>query len=306
MLTMEIAAKSVFPVSGGLFFESDAEHERQRKWALACAAQALTEMEELGLRCGVFGSALRPGDFFHNSDVDMAAWLPCFIPLDAETALRARVACHRCMGDFAFDLVCLPAANEAFADRIVRHWCRRSSEVAKAAQGLELSVPLSFGPKDVAFIDRDRLAIAARAASRMAHAHSEYSKEQHADSADILPDRIVLSLCASMQTVVRVAEKCAKDVLREFARIKPPRDTQRPLYPLLCYPCEALNGARMASEASLELYFECSELLEPPASPNSSWAKRMAALAMLFSESMSMDFEPALQAMSLLPAPEPF
>lgn len=295
MLSLEQAAETVFSPSP--WTSQTCPNESDRRLALSKAAAALDAMESMGLSCGVFGSALRPGDFFHNSDVDMVAWLPNLASIGSDLALSARIECHRSMGAFPFDLVLLPCANEAFGQRIMLDWARGVAEVKRASRGESLSVELAFGPKDVAFIDADRLAIAKRAARRMALA------AQDPELGGV--ERATLSLCASMQTVVRVAEKCAKDILRQFAHIRPARREPRPLYPILAYPCDALGGLTLASEASLSLYFECCSFLEPPA-PSllstpalvRSWASHMALTSTLFASSMSSDFEPALAFMA--------
>ena len=289
MMTMTQAAEALFGPLGALPPGS----ERARLSALERAVGALELLRSLGLECGVFGSALRPGDFFHNSDVDLAAWLPSRSALPHDLALRARIECHRAMDGLAFDLVLLPSSNAAFEERIVVLWCRGPDDAARASRGLTMERPLSFGPADVAFIDRDRLAIAERAAARMAAAVGEPGP------------RAELSLCASMQTVVRVAEKCAKDVLREFCGSRPAPGATLPLYPLLAYPCEALGGIALASEASMALYFDCQEMLEPPpGGADSAWRERAATLSALFAASMRSDFAPALRAMSAMPARE--
>jgi hypothetical protein len=297
MLTLEQASKAVFPAPAPSAWHH--HNETDRIHALVRASTALAHMELLGLECGVFGSALRPGDFFHNSDVDMVAWLPQLEPIGHELALGARIECHRAMGELPFDLVLLPCSNEAFGQRIISKWARRREDVERSSRGEALRCPLNFGPQDVAFIDKDRLDIASRAAQRMASAASECS----------VTERSVLSLCASMQTIARVAEKCAKDVLREFAHIQPQRHDPRPLYPLLAFPCQALGGYSMASAASIDLYFECCALLDPPCPTAISdpkklhaWASRMALVATLFCSSMRADFEPALAQMTCMPS----
>jgi hypothetical protein len=257
---------------------------------LARAALALSSIEELGLHCGVFGSALRPGDFFHQSDVDLAAWTEELAPIDSGRALAARLACHHAFGAQHFDLVLLPCANEPFARRIVTKWARGRSEVERASRGKPLASPVVFGPEDVAFIDSDRLDIASRAAARMSKNASDMTSMDN-------PQRTALSLCASLQTIVRVADKCAKDALREFAQIRPSFGDSRPLYPLLAYPSSALGGIRMANEASLALYFECVEMLSPPDAIDRAWCLRMALAADAFCTAMRTAFMPALAAM---------
>lgn len=299
MLSLEQAAAAVFPAPSSCWA---CPNESDRLAALSRAAIALGAMEAHGLSCGVFGSALRPGDFFHNSDVDLVAWLPNQEAIGGDLALNARIECHRSMGGLPFDLVLLPCSNETFGQRIRLGWSRQRAEVERASRGAPLLVPLDFGPADIAFIDADRLAIAERAARRMAMA------ARAADS--VAGDRAALSLCSSMQTVVRVAEKCSKDMLRHFARIRPERHDPRPLYPILAYPCDALGGLALASAASLDLYFECRSLLDPPLpaflrAPAlvRSWASRMALVSTLFSSSMRADFAPALSLMAATPLP---
>ena len=299
MLTMEKAAQSIFSAESSDFFSHCLDiNESGRRRALACAAQALQELELLGLSCGVFGSSLRPGDFFHHSDVDMVAWNPDFSPIHPDLALRARFICHHCMGNLPFDLVLLPCANKAFESRILNHWVRGSDDVFKASIGEPLSKPLHFGPQDVAFIDRDRIAIAIRAAERMALTYSAALNSYEVSRDNLIENRLVLSLSASMQTIVRIAEKCAKDVLREFAHIKPSCANQTPLYPLLAYPCDALGGHTLASFSSLHLYFHCVELLNPPTRPTLAWVQLMASVAMIFTQSIQKDFEPAFILMN--------
>lgn len=292
-LTLERACHAVF---GPALDNAWRPHELERRSALARAAIVLSHLERLGLVCGVFGSALRPGDFFHHSDVDLAAWLPGLPPVGDDLAMAARMECHRAMQGLAFDLVLLPCANEAFGLRILHGWARGLDDVARASRGEPMLDPLSFGPADVAFIDRDRLDIARRAAQRMSAA---------AANPDADPARLALSLCSSMQTILRIAEKCSKDVLRQFASLRPPRGDARPLYPILAYPCEALGGRLLASQTSVRLYFECRSMAEPPGTGSQSasqpgWALRMALMANLFSASMRSDFDPALDAMDLM------
>lgn len=286
-MTMTQAAETIFGSASTSSFGS----ESARLAALRRAVDALDRLHGLGLECGVFGSALRPGDFFYNSDVDLAAWLPGRAPLPHDLALRARIECHRAMQGLAFDLVLLPSSNAAFEQRIVYAWSRGPEETARASRDEPMHRPLVFGPADVAFIDKDRLAIAKRAAARMVVA-----------AAAEPGTRSELALCASMQTVVRVSEKCAKDVLREFCDSRPAPGTNLPLYPLLAYPCEALGGIALASEASLALYYDCQEMLEPPPPGGCpSWRSRAATLATLFAASMHADFVPAMSAMELMP-----
>lgn len=288
MLTMESAALAVFGPAPPTWLGCN---EGDRLAALRAAADALESLELLGLRCGVFGSSLRPGDFFHHSDIDIAAWLPGREPIGSDLALRARLECHRALGSWAFDLVLLPCANAAFEERIVHGWSRSRDEVLRASAGAPMLDPIRFGPADVAFIDSDRLDIATRAGARMAKTAAESTGP-----------RAALSLCASMQTIVRVAEKCAKDVLREFASTRPARGVPLPLYPILAYPCERLGGSALASPSSLALYFECCSLLEPPEAAGlaheEAWRSRCALLAQLFCASMRTDFAPALAAMA--------
>lgn len=288
MLSLEEAALAVFGTPS-----SERGDEAGRLSALASACHAMEAIENLGLRCAVFGSALRPGDFFHHSDVDLAAWMPDLSPVGAGAALAARLACHDALRLCSFDLVLLPCSNVAFGDRILNQWGRERAEVARASRGEPMERPLSFGPSDVAFIDSDRLEIASRAARRMAVTASE----------DLGP-RGTLSLCASMQTIVRVADKCAKDILREFANARPGRGEASPLYPILAYPCQALGGQPLAGDSSLALYFECCSMLEPPEEDSSeasaAWRDRMALLGGLFAASMTIDFGPALRVMATL------
>lgn len=290
MLTLEKASSTLF----GEFDSSlrNNSNESARQYALFKAIPAMEDIELLGLNCGIFGSSMRPGDFFNNSDVDFAIWNDDLNLIDSEQAMRARMACHFAMGDTPFDLVCLPSANHAFGQRILKSWARGKSEVLRAAQGEALERPIAFGPSDVAFIDADRIAIAQRASGRIA----ERALGDHWSGN---PDRVLLSLCASMQTIVRVAEKCAKDALREFAKINPSRQANKPLYPLLAYPCEALGGLSLASPESVRLYFECCDFLDMKTDPPliKDRASRMALSAMLFTAALSADFEPALEAM---------
>lgn len=319
MLTMEDAAAAIFspkPIPAALHpFISraaagessllpDPKNEGNRLRLLGYAAKALGRMEDLGLSCGVFGSALRPGDFFYNSDIDLAAWLPGQEPISRDLALMARFACHDCLFGSPFDLVLLPCANQAFGERILNGWSRGRSDVELASMGRPMSKPLIFGPQDVAFIDHDRLQIALAAAERVAKAATESGSNPS--------QRAVLSICSSIQTIVRVAEKCAKDALREFAKIKPPMGTVRPLYPLLAYPSASLGGVALASEQAVALYFECGRRATPPTAPSAEWARETALLAMLFSRQLHDDFQPGLEAMRQLdsralasPAPTP-
>jgi predicted nucleotidyltransferase len=291
-LSLETAAATLFGLPDAPeTLKGFARNEIARKSALSRAAQAMAMVEQTGLNCGVFGSALRPGDFFHQSDVDLAVWSRDMEPIDSGRALSARLACHHAFGEQRFDLVLLPCANAAFEARIVSKWARGRSDVERAAQGLPLNEPIAFGPEDVAFIDADRLDIASRAAVRMA-------KTAEDPEALEWPQRTALSLCASLQTIVRVAEKCAKDALREFAKIKPPYGDARPLYPLLAYPSTSLGGLRMANEASLAFYFECVDMLSPPESIDRLWCRRMALSGEVFCQTMRAAFAPALVAMA--------
>jgi predicted nucleotidyltransferase len=289
-LTLEVAARCVLGDSESKESKRAFDYnEAARKRALTKTLVALDLIEKMGLSCGVFGSALRAGDYFHQSDVDIAVWNVGLAPIDASRALEARIACHQALGEQPFDLVLLPCTNEAFGQRIVSQWVRSRVEVERECAGLPMMEPVKFGPKDVAFIDADRLDIATRAAERMVRCAESLTEDPHWD-------RIKLSLCASMQTVVRVAEKCAKDVLREFAKIRPPAGDARPLYPLLVYPAQCLGGVRLANEASLAFYFECSEMLTPPECVDQAWAYRMALAAQKFSTLMRENFEPVLKA----------
>lgn len=316
MLTMEDAAKALFPSRDDLAFQalaglaaspaphlsshisalallgSDPRHEDNRRRVLGYAAQALAKLEQLGLCCGVFGSALRPGDFFYSSDVDIAAWLPgASEPIPRDLSLSARFACHECLFGSAFDLVLLPCSNEPFGERILNGWTRGRADVELASQGLPMSSPVDFGPMDVAFIDQDRLRIALAAAERVAKAASGAEPES---------ERSALSICSSIQTIVRVAEKCAKDALRELAKISPPTGVVRPLYPLLAYPSSSLGGVALASEQALALYFECRRHCSPPPNPSARWAGEAALLATLFARQLHDDFAPGLEAMRML------
>lgn len=290
MLTLEKASSTLF---GGLDSNlRNNSNESARQYALLKAAPAMEDIELLGLNCGIFGSSMRPGDFFNNSDVDFAIWNDDLSLIDSEQAMRARMACHFAMGDTPFDLVCLPSANHAFGQRILNSWARGKSEVMRSAKGESLERPIVFGPSDVAFIDADRIAIAQRASGRIA-------ERAHGDHWTANPERALLSLCASMQTIVRVAEKCAKDALREFAKINPTRHAKKPLYPLLAYPCETLGGLSLASPESVRLYFECCDFLDLNSAHllTQDLASRMSLSSMLFTASLSTDFEPALEAM---------
>jgi hypothetical protein len=290
MLTLEKVASTLF----GAFDSSihDDVNESARKYALFKAVPAMAEIELLGLKCGIFGSAMRPGDFFNNSDVDFAIWNDDLSLIGSEQVMRARMACHFAMGQTPFDLVCLPSSNHAFTQRILHSWARDKSEALRSAQGDPLDKPILFGPSDVAFIDADRIAIAQRASTRIAlHAQGNQWTSN--------PGRSILSLCASMQTIVRVAEKCAKDALREFAKIRPSRCDNKPLYPLLAYPCEALGGLTFARPESVSLYFECCDLLDMKTDQplTQDRVTRMVLTSMLFTAALSCDFEPALHAM---------
>lgn len=306
MLTMEEAAAAIFSparIVQALGFipppplgqsPPHSEHEAKRLLSLGHASQALARMENLGLSCGVFGSALRPGDFFYNSDIDLAAWLPGGEdPIPRDLALAARFACHECLLGAPFDLVLLPCANQAFGERILNGWSRGRADVDLASKGLPMSEPIEFGPLDVAFIDHDRLQIALAAAGRVAKAAAEFQSASPSE-------RHALSISSSLQSIVRIAEKCAKDALREFAKIKPSIGVARPLYPLLAYPSASLGGVALASEQAVSLYFECRRCSTPPAAPSAEWAREAALLATLFARQLHDDFQPGLEAMRQL------
>ena len=301
MLTMEQAAAIALAEPAGmawLTLSRERQQEQARRDALALAAKALRALQDLGLRCGVFGSALRPGDFLAGSDVDVVAWREDLSPLDPAQALAARSACHEAFGGACFDLVLLPCANEAFGQRLLAGWSRGLGAVERASLGLPMGEPLFFGPADVAFIDADRLDIAARAAARMRE------RARLLRPTEPLGDADLLTMVAGAQTVARVAEKCAKDALRELCPAIRHSRAQGPFYPLLAYPCEALGGQSLASEASVALFLACLSRADPREKADAAWALDTAAICGLFSRAMREALEPALERMARLPARE--
>jgi hypothetical protein len=299
MLTMEVAARVALGLHclppGGVL---DMAQEDARRRALARAASALARLELLGLRCGVFGSALRPGDFLAGSDVDLVAWRDDGLPIDPEISRAARSCCHEALGAESFDLVMLPCANPRFQERLLGGWTRGREAVERASRGEPLGEALFFGPADVAFIDADRLDIASHAAERMG------ARARALPSQGPLTEPEALSIVAGAQTVARVAEKCAKDILREICPGMRELGAGGPFYPLLAYPCEALGAKSLATELSVALYLACLARGDAPNEPTVAWARETAAVCELFVRALRESLEPGLAAMALLPSRE--
>lgn len=228
------------------------ENEVARLRAVSSAVKAMRELEQLGFKVGLFGSAQRPGDFFGGSDIDLAAYIPRSstddtpITLSVNHQREAKLLCGEILQEVPFDLVFLPSEmNPAFSNRIKDKWMVDAAFIESRWGKTDNFLRNAFTFEDILFIDQDRIQLALNASERLWGHTQSYEKGE-------MTDIMLLSAARSVsEAICRIADKCAKDVLRHFLSLASSPDQKPALLPLLRLPADINQGEPIIS-ASLE------------------------------------------------------
>ena len=182
--------------------------EECRKQALRRSLQVLSSLEERGYVCGVFGSALRPGDFFGTSDVDFSIAKDTRQPFSADERRACRTLIKNILLDQAFDTVFLPIENSpAFSERIADRWnADRSFLTIALSTDTACALRAPFTIDDVAFICSERLEIASNFLAMALQRPLEKNQ----------PVAYFMHARACAESLSRILTKVAKDILRHW------------------------------------------------------------------------------------------